>query len=227
MARRLECIKTTAERYKNIVGEFGWTGRLNFVPSELEKPYKWKKPRRIFVGSMTDICHPKVSFDWYAQIYKCIKENPQHIFLLLTKRADRLISLYGYRTLPNIWLGVTVENQEMADLRIPKLMNTRLHPDAKKWISVEPMLGAVNPFTSEIFNKQNDPFDNLDLVVCGGENGTNCRTMKTDWALDLYRQCKEAGVPFWFKGWGGGETYRGNGDMGLIWDIQLCKELPR
>jgi protein gp37 len=259
MARRLSCIKTTAKRYAGTVDDNGWTGKLNFVPSELEKVYKWKQPRRIFVGSMTDIFHYATDGRQHQEIAKCIRNNPQHTFLLLTKRASDMRYWLGcvgnkyYADLPNIWAGVTVENQEQADLRIPELLRTPLHPLAKRWISVEPMLGEINlnrwlketcthcggigatpnhPHivaktctkcngTGKVYNSR------LDWVVCGGENGGNCRTMKTDWALELYRQCKKAETSFWFKGWGGGEVWRSNADMELIWDMTHCKELPR
>lgn len=223
MAWRLSHIGATKERYASVVDKNGWTGKLNFVPSELEKPYKWKSPRRIFLGSMADIFHDDIDVNWQLQILDCISQNPQHIFLLLTKRAENMFNFFDkwvdkseWCYLKNIWMGVTCENQEMADLRIPYLLDLPMHPDAKRWVSCEPLLGAIDltsilmdtsGYRNALTGDESSPWGNqekskIDWVALGGENGSHSRYMQPDWALSVYQQCKDAGTPFFWKGYG-------------------------
>lgn len=181
----------------------------------LQIPLHWRKPRRIFVNSMSDIFHPDVPFEFIHEVYWIMMHAEQHTFMILTKRPDRAIEFFhwwydmhnrptGIRpfwTYKNIWLGVSVENQQMAEERIPLLLQT---PAAVRFISAEPLLGPIDLFGLQPF--VDDPkFNNggkLDWVICCGESGKNARPTHPDWARSLRYQCEEAGVPFFFKQWG-------------------------
>jgi protein gp37 len=229
--------------------DFAPFSKVQFHPSRLDQPLRWKKPRRIFVCSMGDLFHEDVKEEWLAQIFdvmcsattECGKRHkhepecwtgPPHTFMLLTKRPERMkwameniwqlaenfvhpdgplgLTLeVGDWPPPQIWLGVTAENQEMADQRIPILLQT---PAAKRFVSVEPMLGPVNLESAFSIHDQHGepsgPRCNPDgssvasWVICGGETGAGARFMHPHWVDNLRDQCTEAGVPFFFKGWG-------------------------
>lgn len=193
MAKRLCAMGK--EQYFPVVDPHGWTGKTNFVESQLEKPLKWKKPRMIFVCSMGDLFHKSVDFQDIIEIFLIMKKCPQHTFQILTKRPDIMRDFFEYApnpywgNLPNVWLGVTAENQEQANRRIPVLLKI---PAKVRFVSVEPML-------SEVIIKD---IDKLDWIICGGESGHNARPMHPDWARSLKDQCESANVPFFFKQWG-------------------------
>jgi len=176
-------------------------------PDKLDQPLHWKKPRRIFVCSMSDFFHVGVPFSFQCEILQVIGKCPQHTFMILTKRTEQL-ELWnyaaGWHPYPNLWLGVTVENQEQADKRIPVLLET---PAAVRFVSVEPMLGPVQirdqlheqwPTNADV-HQVRDTRPPLDWVICGAETGPGARPMDLDWARDLRDQCAAAGVPFFFK----------------------------
>jgi protein gp37 len=179
-----------------------WNGQVRFLPERLDEPQRWKKPKRIFVCDMGDLFHESVKDEWIARIVKVMLWCPQHTFQILTKRADRMRQVMSgfveYSTpfkgkpLPNVWLGVSAENQHFADERIPLLLET---PAAVRWISAEPLLGPVTGIGTR-------DFGGINWVVCGGESGANARPMHPDWARSLRDQCQAAGVPFFFKQWG-------------------------
>lgn len=216
MAARLKRIPATGLRYLEATDDAGhWTGKMMFVPSELEKPLRWKKPRRIFVGSMGDVFHKHVPMLWLDALMESIDAASQHTFILLTKRPDRMQFYFAHMsgwcetTPPNLWLGVTVENQQAADERIPLLLNT---PAAVRFISVEPMLSHVDLSTYLpvqctcgendcrcISGASADADTSLDLVICGAETGPGARPMDLDWARSLRDQCVAAGTPYFFK----------------------------
>lgn len=192
----------------------GWNGKTAFFESALEKPLHWKKPRKIFVCSMGDLFHESVPLKWVARIMKTVKLSPQHIFMFLTKRHKRMAAFFSRYyfpwnedALPNLWLGVTAENQAMADWRIPTLLQIRA---AKRFVSVEPMLGAINiaddcysSYDRAALNSQMTGCERQDnkinWVICGCESGKNRRPMKLEWARSLRDQCKGADVPFFMK----------------------------
>lgn len=213
-----------------------------FHRDRLNQPLRWKKQRRIFVGSMADLFHENVPEGWVEDVLATMTNSPQHTFMILTKRPERMVSLMARghfrlsRTdswpLPNLWLGVTAENQQAADERIPILLQT---PAARRFVSVEPMLGPVDLSstgwtdceecggagetsghyfaddgmgTCESCRGKGASVDaRLDWVICGGESGPGARPMHPDWARSLRDQCQAAGVPFFFKQWGEWETY--------------------
>jgi protein gp37 len=197
-------------------GEHRWLGQLRFLPDRLEEPLHWKKPRRIFVCDMGDLFHELVQWNWLAEIFLVIQRTPQHTYQILTKRAEKMQEFMRTTPiLPNVWLGVSVENQHFADERIPLLLET---PAAVRWISAEPLLGSINTGTWLSHFEGADPIEwvdgrpvrwkyitpkpGLDWVVCGGESGPSARVMHPDWGQSLRDQCKSAGVPFFFKQWG-------------------------
>ena len=218
-------------------------------PERLEQPLRWKRPRKVFVNSMSDLFHQDVPFEFIDQVFAVMALSKQHTFQVLTKRPDRmreylslpdrihsingkvwsqLGTLRGSRIehggnwraklpMPNVWLGVSVENQEAADERIPLLLRT---PAAVRWISAEPLLGRVDLCehfgmwwnqTMDCFESVGSRFNRnpnnlahtaIDWIVVGGESGPSARPMSPDWVRSLRDQCAAAGVPFMFKQWG-------------------------
>lgn len=215
-------------KYAGVVDENGWTGKLNIrddgVFADLAVS---RRPKRVFVGSMCDLFHEAVAGEYIQGLLASMSLMPQHSFLLLTKRPERaaelldgVLALEGFE---HIWLGVTVCNQEEADAKIPVLLSI---PAAKRFVSVEPMLGPVslkaiplphfgstaekNALTGEVWipgncgeSSQTLQGKKLDWVISGGETGPGARPMHPDWVRGLRDQCQEAAVPFFFKGWGG------------------------
>ena len=187
-----------------------WNGETHFEKSQLEKPLKWKKSRMIFTVSMGDLFHESVPFAWIDQIFDIIRKCPQHTFIILTKRPDRMKEYLNKWLIRfnNVWAGVTAENQEQAEKRIPILLQI---PAKVHFVSVEPMLGPINlNVDSSVAQSMTDldskelafPLDKIDWVICGGESGSKARPMHPDWARSLRDQCKDAEVPFFFKQWG-------------------------
>ena len=213
MAMRLKAMGRP--QYQDVVDENGWTGKTNLVYSTLNKPYHWKKPRMIFVGSMTDIFHESVPFWWLNSVFIAMEENPQHIFQILTKRPDRmghfLTAEWTAKIPDNVWLGVSCENQKAADERIPFLLQI---PAKVRFVSVEPMLEAVDltdyftgPNRLVATGNKSMPVDNigslkLDWTICGGESGPGARPLHPDWVRSLRDQCQIADISFHFKQWG-------------------------
>jgi protein gp37 len=186
----------------------------------LDKPLRWKKPRRIFVNSMSDLFHEQVPDHFIATVFAVMACAPQHTFQLLTKRHGRMRSLLssdefvstldlalggkGDATwvadgpgwpLPNVWLGVSVENQQWFDIRWPALRDT---PAAVRFLSMEPLLGPV-----DLINGMGDSWlTDLDWVIVGGESGRGARPLHPEWAREIRDHCDVGGVPFLFKQWG-------------------------
>lgn len=174
-------------------------------PERLDQPLRWKKPRMIFVNSMSDLFHESVSAEFIGEVFNVMHKAKQHTFQVLTKRPERMlewISRSAYLCndpLPNVWIGVSVEDQASADERIPLLLQT---PAAVRWISAEPLLGAVDVSRFlEFYSGPGDAF-RLDWVVAGGESGPHARPMHPDWVRSLRDQCKAASAQFMFKQWG-------------------------
>ena len=197
-----------------------WTGKVNLLADRLDQPLKWRRPRRIFVNAQSDLFHKDVPDEFIARVFAVMALTPRHTYQVLTKRHGRMRSLLrsdnfrpavedamrgmvaAYRTertwykawpLPNLWLGVSVEDQATADLRIPALLDT---PAAVRWLSCEPLLGPVD-ITGYLCSAGGSEF--VDWVVVGGESGPRARPMHPAWARSLRDQCQAAGVPFHFK----------------------------
>lgn len=234
-----------------------WTGEVRFNEQWLDQPLRWKRPRMIFVCAHADLFHPSVPVEWIERVFDVMARCPQHTFQVLTKRAQRmqfvLWSELDWTPLPNVWLGVSVENQKAADERIPLLLQT---PAAVRWLSMEPLLGPVDLTEIEVpsehdklnhsgyypsrFNALTTEYDDkhyhqppaaIDWVVVGGESGENARPMHPDWLRALRDQCAAAGVPFMFKQFGEwtpedpGETAHKD-CAGILpsGDVALCSE---
>lgn len=184
-----------------------WNGTVKLIEDHLTDPLRWKKPRKIFVNSMSDLFHESVPFDWIDKIFDVMRKARHHTFQVLTKRPERMTRYFdepGCRrsggVLPNAWLGVSVENQPTADERILELLRC---PAAVRWLSVEPMLGPVDLgalHARKLGVSAERPY--IDWVVCGGESGPGARPMHPDWVRGLRDQCVNAGVPFFFQQWG-------------------------
>jgi Bacteriophage protein gp37 len=183
MTRRLQAMGQ--EKYMN-----GFN--LTLHPETLKEPYTWKKPRVIFVNSMSDLFHKDIPVQYIIDVFKVMKENPHHVFQILTKRADLLLyyDKEGYlEWTHNIWMGVTVEDNTVTK-RIDLLRQT----GAKiKFLSCEPLLTEIPGMN----------LTDIDWVIVGGESGRTPRPIKEEWVLDLKDQCRKANVAFYFKQWGG------------------------
>lgn len=221
-----------------------WTGKIRLVPELLDQPLHWRKPRRIFVNSMSDLFHENVPFRFVDTVFAIMamtgrhgRDEP-HTFQILTKRPQRMLKYLltpdrphlVYRAieivasaaneneragcwlaqtkqrffpLPNVWLGVSVEDQATADERIPLLLQT---PAAVRFLSCEPLLGPIS-FEGLFANPANprdgtNALEEIDWLIAGGESGPRARPSHPDWFRDLRDQCQAVGVPFFFKQWG-------------------------
>ena len=169
-----------------------WTGKLHFNEAALEMPLKWRKPRRIFVNSMSDLFQDGISADFIGRVWAVMAEARQHTFQILTKRPENMLRVVGdgaLPVLPNVWLGTSVESAEFKT-RIDAL---RLVPARVRFISFEPLLGPIGDV---------DLFD-IHWAIVGGESGPRSRPMESDWVADILRQSQEQDVAFFFKQWGG------------------------
>lgn len=190
------CENCYARRMANrLRGRYGYPQdepfKVTLHADRLDQPLYWRKPRRIFVCSMGDLFHKHVpSYFMNEVLVRCVRQS-RHQFLLLTKRPERMLKCFSTmeKIHPNLWLGVSVENQETADERIPILLQI---PAAVRFVSVEPMLGPV-----DINRDWHTPV--IDWVICGAETGPGARPMDIQWAYSLGDQCVDADVPFFFK----------------------------
>jgi protein gp37 len=180
-AKRLQCMGV--EKYRD-----GF--KLTIHPETLQEPFKWRKPRVIFVNSMGDLFHKDIPIDYVQQVFSVMQRNPQHVFQVLTKRAD-VLRYYDsedwLRWDHNVWMGVTVESKETVH-RVDSLREARV-----KFLSCEPLLSPLPSLNLQ----------GIDWVIVGGESGRNARPLKEEWVLDIREQCLSANVPFFFKQWGG------------------------
>ena len=203
------CANCYAKRMANrLKGRYGYDSKHPFQitlhPGKLHEPFGWKRPRKIFVCSMADLFHrdvPDYAIDAIMEVICLAKE---HIFLLLTKRPERIMS-YGLQSIPNLWLGVSCENQEWADKRIPLLCRI---PAAVWFVSLEPLLGPIGLYNIRI--PTIDQPDNrlirdryaeayLNWVIVGCESGPHRRPCKLEWVHSIVEQCKAAGVSCYVK----------------------------
>ncbi|KFF06288.1 DUF5131 family protein [Flavobacterium reichenbachii] len=156
----------------------------------LKTPYTWKKSKVVFVNSMSDLFHEDIPLDFIQKVFKVMNENPQHVFQVLTKRAERLFEIHKeLKWSHNIWMGVSVENEKVKN-RIDYLRKTNARV---KFLSLEPLIGPLKKINLK----------NIDWVIVGGESGHKPRTMNPDWVINIHEQCIKNDVPFFFKQWGG------------------------
>lgn len=181
MSKRLHAMGI--EKYKN-------NFKITTHEDVLNIPYTWKNSKIVFVNSMSDLFHEKIPLEFIKKVFNVMNENPQHVFQVLTKRADILFRYQNQlKWTHNIWMGVSVENEKMTD-RIKYLQKTRAKV---KFLSLEPLIGPIG----------NLSLNKIDWVIVGGESGHKPRSMNPDWVLDIQEQCLKAGVAFFFKQWGG------------------------
>ncbi len=172
-------------------------------------PYKWKKPRVVFVNSMSDLFHEEVPLEFVQKVFQVMVETPRHTYQVLTKRSRRLAELAPHLPWPaNVWAGVSVENADY----FSRLEDLQQVPAKVKFVSFEPLLGPVDDF----------PLAGLDWVIVGGESGPGARPMKAEWVRAVRDKCVEAGVPFFFKQWGGVLKHK----TGRVLDGRTWEEAP-
>jgi protein gp37 len=183
--------------------------RLTLQPHMLDLPLRWRKPQTVFVNSMSDLFHEDVPFDYIERVFDVMRRAHWHRFQVLTKRSERLAELdRKLDWAPNIWMGVSVESHEYHS-RIDDLRRTRAQV---KFLSLEPLLGPL----------PNLNLRGIDWIIVGGESGFRARAMDPSWVLDLRDQCRRAGVPFFFKQWGG----KNKKIAGRILDGRIWDEMP-
>jgi len=195
-----------------------WTGNVKCLPERLDVPARWKTPRKIFVDSMSDLFHPAVPDAFITKVFKVMEDNPQHTFMVVTKRAQRM-ALLDLPELPNVWLGVSVENQAAAEARLPWLMMT---PAGMRFVSCEPLLG---PLDLQFWMPSEDGVGNkLDWVIAGCESGPGAREMDIEWVRSLRDQAFHASVPFFLKQMKvAGKLVKMPRLDGTIWDEFPCR----
>lgn len=181
---------------------------LALHPERLQAPLRWRRPRLVFVDSMSDLFHPGVPDEFIARVLETMRIAHQHAFFVLTKRPARMRALLCQQLptpLPNVWWGTTVED----DRHVWRAERLRSTPAAVRFLSLQPLLGPLPSLRPEGF----------DWVYVGGESGPDCRPMDPDWVRDLRDRCVSAGIPFLFKQWGG-RTRNAGGRLldGRTWD---------
>lgn len=190
-------------------GRAKWNGKIKLDYLSLDAPRRWKQGRIIFVNSMSDLFHEKISRRFIEAVFEVMLETPQHTYQVLTKRADVLEEVGGKLPWPsNVWMGVSVENQAHA-WRIDCLRRT---PAAVKFLSLEPLLGPLDSLNLE----------GIDWAIAGGESGPGARAMRPEWVRSIRDQCVRKGTAFHFKQWGGTNKKR----TGRLLDGRTWDELP-
>ena len=188
--------KTFAERFRGVPGhpyEQGFD--LRQVPDKLGEPLRWKRPRRIFVNSMSDLFHTEVPASYIAEVAAVMEQADWHVYQVLTKRASRLKELLSgplrkFAALQHIWWGVSVEDRKHG---LPRIDELRAAPASVRFLSIEPLLEDLGEFDLR----------GISWVIVGGESGPGARAMNVGWVRSIREQCAAAQVPFFFKQWGG------------------------
>ena len=205
------CKHCYAERMANRLQAMGQPNYRNgfdvtLQPQMLELPLQWKSPQRVFVNSMSDLFHASVPLDYIKRVFGIMRRADWHQYQILTKRSERLRELSPLLEWDDqIWMGVSVENANYA-YRIDDLRRTGA---AVKFLSLEPLLGSLPKLD----------LSGIDWVIVGGESGPGARPMDPSWAVDVRDQCLNAGVPFFFKQWGGVQKKRTGRELeGRTWD---------
>lgn len=200
MAKRLQAM--SQPRYRN-----GF--KLTLQPDIVEQPLQWKKPKIIFVNSMSDLFHQDIPFEYLKRVFDTMGKADWHIFQILTKRSERLAVIGKQLYWPeNVWMGVSVENDDYK-YRISHLTSIQC---AVRFLSVEPLLGPISDL----------PLHGVDWVIAGGESGPGARPMNPEWVRSIRDRCIKARVPFFFKQWGGIHKSR----YGRVLDGRTWDEMP-
>lgn len=183
------------EKYQGLARRSGqrtvWTGAINLDEKSLEAPLKWRKPRKIFVNSMSDLFHERVPFGFVERVWQTMKKTPHHQYQILTKRPERMLEFtrdHLDAVLPNVWLGTSVESAETA-ARVVALSAT---PAIIRFISFEPLIAPVGEVD----------LSNIHWAIVGGESGSQARPIKEEWIDQIHSLCQRYGAAFFFKQWG-------------------------
>lgn len=196
-----------AKRLKAMGQPNYWNGfEVTCHPDMLPAPLRWRKPRLVFVNSMSDLFHKDVPDSFIQQVFTTMSQASQHTFQVLTKRVERLAAMAPHLPWPkNVWAGVTVENAACAH----RISCLRTVPASIRFLSLEPLLGPIPSLN----------LDGIHWVIVGGESGPGARTMDPAWLLDIRDQCITASVPFFFKQWSGVHPKKFGREIdGRIWD---------
>jgi len=181
MARRLEAMGN--DRYRN-----GF--RVTLHPDLLDVPRGWRQPRVVFVNSMSDLFHDDIPLAYIQRVFATMRDCPHHTFQVLTKRSERLVELARQLSWPaNVWMGVSVEHARV----VQRVHDLQRVPAAVRFLSLEPLIGPLDAL----------PLDGIHWAIVGGESGPKARPMRKEWVTSIFRQCRAARVPFFFKQWGG------------------------
>lgn len=179
-------------------------------PDTLDIPLKWKKPRTVFVNSMSDLFHLHIPVEFIISVFDVMERTPQHTYLILTKRPERALDFWkcmeqtrpGWKCPPNVWMGTSANDQKSADERVPILLQL---DGCLLFLSYEPATGPLNLsriYFATMFLDALEGDRRLNWVIAGGESGHKAVPMEPGWALAVRDQCRKAGVPFFFKQWG-------------------------
>jgi len=208
------CLHCYAERLAKRLKAMGQPNyrngfKLTLHPHVLDVPLRWRRPRSVFVNSMSDLFHKDVPFDFIRRVFDVMTRASHHRFQILTKRSQRLTELSTQLTWPeNVWMGVSVESADY----LPRLDDLRRTGAEIKFVSFEPLLGPIPQIN----------LDSIDWVIVGGESGPAARPMHPDWPTNIRDQCINADVPFFFKQWGGTNRKK----TGRILDGQTWNDMP-
>ncbi len=207
--------ETFAERFRDVPGhpyEQGFD--LKLIPGKLAEPFRWRKPLMVFVNSMSDLFHEDVPDDYILAVGRVMVQANWHTYQVLTKRSERLRDMLngplGFAArAANIWWGVSVENRKHG---LPRVEHLRAAEAGLRMLSVEPLLEDLGAFD----------LSGIGWVIAGGESGPGARPMDPDWVRSVRGRCSEAGVPFFFKQWGGTRK----GKTGRVLDGRTHDEVP-
>jgi protein gp37 len=194
MAARLEAMGV--EKYQGLTRKSGdrhvWTGKVACDETALSAPRSWRRPRRVFVNSMSDLFHPGVPDDFIARVWAVMRDTPIHTYQVLTKRPERMAELLrepAFSQLPNVWLGTSVEDGRV----LQRIDYLRATPAFVRFISFEPLIGPVGLAD----------LSDIHWAIVGGESGPRSRPMPEAWVAEIEARCRTAGTAFFFKQWGG------------------------
>ena len=220
MAHRLSCIASAMEErgrptgrtsnYLHVINNHGrWNNKLYLDDAAVEDPLRWRRPRVIFVNSMSDLFHEDVPLPFIRRVFEVMEACPQHTFQVLTKRPHLTAEYAPHLTWPsNVWMGTSVESKD----QLPRVAHLRRVPAAVRFLSVEPLIGPIPRL----------PLTGMHWVIVGGESGPGARPMKPEWVRQIRDRCVERGVPFFFKQWGGVNKAK----AGRVLDGHFWDEMP-
>jgi protein gp37 len=221
MARRLEAM--SVRKYQGLTRKSGkrtvWNGAVREDRSALDIPVQWKKPRKIFVNSMSDLFHEGVSDGFIADVWQTLRATPRHHYQILTKRPERMgevVRTIIADVLPNVWLGTSIENADV----VARLDALREVPAAIRFISFEPLIGPVGAVDLRC----------IDWAIVGGESGRAARPIREEWIDEIYEQCLRFDTAFFFKQWGtwGKDSkQRSKKANGRVYRGQVWNEMPK